>query len=150
MRSSTISTSVASPVQRLITSTAIGSALNTRSGASSTQPCASFCTSRTPRGSRGRASGAMALAILVSLVVLEHTIEPLADDRRREQFGQAGGDRFEERLLAGEMDIGVDRKTRRREEATLRDHQVAIEPEPIGQTEPARDAAFVLAVAVVV
>src|SRR5262249_12812658 len=51
---------VASPVQRLTTSAAIASALNTRSGASSTQPpCASLCTSRTPRGSRGRASGGM-------------------------------------------------------------------------------------------
>ena len=57
-RSSTISFTVASPVQRFTISAAIGSALNTRSGASSTQPpCASLCVSRTPRGSFGFASG---------------------------------------------------------------------------------------------
>ena len=57
-RSSTISFTVASPVQRLTISAAIASALNTRSGASSTQPpCASLCVSRTPRGSFGLASG---------------------------------------------------------------------------------------------
>jgi hypothetical protein len=50
-------------VQRLMISAAIGSALKTRSGASSTQPpCASLWTSRTPRGSRGRASVAMMVA----------------------------------------------------------------------------------------
>src|SRR6202044_507028 len=60
-RSSTIASSVASPVQRLTISTAMVSALNTRSGANSTQPpCASLCTSRTPRGSRGRASAGIA------------------------------------------------------------------------------------------
>src|SRR6266404_3391251 len=49
---------VTSPVQRLMISAAIGSALKTRSGASSTQPpWASLWTSRTPRGRRGRASG---------------------------------------------------------------------------------------------
>src|SRR5262245_43641211 len=59
-RSSMISPKLASPVQRLMISTAIASALNTRSGASSTQPpCASLWASRTPRGSRGRASAGM-------------------------------------------------------------------------------------------
>ena len=59
-RSSTIAASVASPVQRLRISAAIASALKMRSGASSTQPpCASLCVSRTPRGSRGLASGAI-------------------------------------------------------------------------------------------
>src|SRR5258708_7541950 len=57
-RSSTMAAKLASPVQRLTTSAAIWSALNTRSGASSTQPpWASLWTSRTPRGRRGRASG---------------------------------------------------------------------------------------------
>ena len=61
-RSSTIAANVASPVQRLRISTAIASALNMRSGASSTQPpCASLWVSRTPRGSRGLASGAIGL-----------------------------------------------------------------------------------------
>ena len=63
-----ISPKVASPVQRLTISTAIASALNTRSGASSTQPpCASLWTSRTPRGRRGRASAAMAAGAFGSL-----------------------------------------------------------------------------------
>ena len=55
-RSSTIASSVASPVHRFNISTVIASALNTRSGASRTQPpCASLCVNRTPRGSRGKA-----------------------------------------------------------------------------------------------
>src|SRR5215211_4662001 len=60
-RSSTIAANVASPVQRLRISTAIASALKTRSGASRTHPpCASLCVSRTPRGSFGLASSDMA------------------------------------------------------------------------------------------
>ena len=53
-RSSTIASTLTRPVQRLRMSTAMASALNTRSGASRTQPpCASLFTSRTPRGRRG-------------------------------------------------------------------------------------------------
>src|SRR6516162_7401499 len=60
-RSSMIASNVASPVHLFRTSAETASALNTRSGASSTHPpCASLCTRRTPRGSRGRASGAIA------------------------------------------------------------------------------------------
>src|SRR5665647_1060346 len=45
-RSSSIVSTLASPLQRLRISTAMASALNTRSGASRTQPpCASLCTS---------------------------------------------------------------------------------------------------------
>src|SRR5436305_3906293 len=59
-RSSTISATVASPVHRFTISAAIASALNRRSGASSTQPpCASLCVSRTPRGNFGFASPTM-------------------------------------------------------------------------------------------
>jgi hypothetical protein len=58
--SSTNSAKVTSPVQRLMISAAIASALNTRSGASRIHPLwASLWTSRTPRGSRGRASEGM-------------------------------------------------------------------------------------------
>src|SRR4051812_43250072 len=61
-RSSTMSFTVASPLQRLMISCAGPSALNTRSGASSTQPpCASLCVRRTPRGSFGFASTAIVI-----------------------------------------------------------------------------------------
>ena len=57
------------PVQRLRISTAIASALKMRSGASSTQPpCASLFTSRTPRGSRGFASGAIGSVSVTSFL----------------------------------------------------------------------------------
>src|SRR5262249_42834408 len=60
-------------------SAAIASALKTRSGASSTQPpCASLWTSRTPRGSRGRASEAMTV-----LGSLNRCSSRLAARRRR-------------------------------------------------------------------
>src|SRR5262245_12454264 len=70
-RSSMISPKVASPVQRLMISTAIWSALKTRSGASSTHPpCASLWVSRTPRGRRGRASAGMTVPGSLTAVLL--------------------------------------------------------------------------------
>src|SRR3974390_235775 len=63
-KSSTIAAMLASPVQRFKISTATVSALNTRSGASSSQPpCASLCVSRTPRGSFGRALSATSVIL---------------------------------------------------------------------------------------
>ena len=55
-----------------------------------------------------------------------------------------------QRLLAHEMDIGLDREFRRRQRAFLAHDVVAVEPEAVGQDQPALDAALVLAVAVVV
>src|ERR1700737_563722 len=77
-----ISRTLASPLQRLMISAAIASALNTRSGASSTQPpCASLCTSRTPRGRRGRASILTASAMAGPLLPRQKSAQ--RDVRRR-------------------------------------------------------------------
>src|SRR6266568_4918756 len=84
------------------------------------------------------------------IVALEHAFDPLGDDPRREQLGERGGDRFEQRLLAHEMDIGIDRKAGGWQKSAQRDDVVAIKPDPIGELEPARDAAFVDGFAVVV
>ncbi len=84
------------------------------------------------------------------VVISQHALEPLADDLRREQLGEAGRHRFEQRLLAGEMHIGVDCKSRCRQQAAFRDDIIAIEPKPAGQAEPALDAALILAIAVVI
>src|SRR5580704_14808026 len=68
-----IASNVASPVHLFRTSAETASALNTRSGASRTQPpCASLCTRRTPRGSRGRASAAMAVGASLTVLVLRY------------------------------------------------------------------------------
>ena len=73
-----------------------------------------------------------------------------AVDRGGEQLRQAGRDRLDERLLAHEMDVGLDREFRRRQRAFLAHHVVAVEAETVGEDEPALDAALVLAEAVVV
>src|SRR5579871_241208 len=81
-----MSAKVASPVQRFTISAAMASALNTRSGASSTQPpCASLCTSRTPRGSRGRASSAMADG---TLLIERSSLVPRHEGARRNMPGR--------------------------------------------------------------
>ena len=69
---------------------------------------------------------------------------------RREQFGERGGDGFEQRFLAHEMHIGFDRESRRRQQPAQRHDVIAVEAEPVGELEPARDAAFALALAVVI
>src|SRR5271169_694508 len=48
------------------------------------------------------------------------------------------------------MYVGVDGKTRRRQQALQRYDIVAFEPQSVGQLEPARDAAFALVGAVVI
>src|SRR2546428_4242809 len=83
-------------------------------------------------------------------VALEHALDPLADDLRGEQFGERGGDRLEQRLVANEMDVSLDRKARARQEPGKRNHIVALEPEPVSQLEPARDATVALGLAVVI
>src|SRR5260370_17156636 len=50
----------------------------------------------------------------------------------------------------GRSALGLDRKARRRQQARERDDVVAVEPDPVGQLEPARDAAVAFALAVVV
>ena len=57
--------------------------------------------------------------------------------------------RLQQRSVADEIDISVDRKAGRRQETCGRDHVIAIEAETVGQPEPAGDPA-VLVVAVVI
>ena len=59
-------------------------------------------------------------------------------------------DGFELRLLAQEVDIGIDSKSRARQQTTQRRHVVAIEAKSIREFEPACNAAVELALAVVV
>src|SRR2546423_7138595 len=86
-RSSTISFTVASPLQRFTISAAIASALNTRSGASSTQPpCASLCVRRTPRGSFGFASAEM---VMLTPAAQKHPAEYVSARHRRDAARRA-------------------------------------------------------------
>ena len=58
--------------------------------------------------------------------------------------------RSQQRFLANEMHIGFDREARRRQQAGERDDVIAVEPDPVGELEPARDAAVAFRFAVVV
>src|SRR5207245_4450215 len=60
-------------------------------------------------------------------VALEHAIEPLADDLRREQFGERGWDRLEQSLVADAVHMALDRYARRRQHACERDDEGAVE-----------------------
>src|SRR5580704_13323016 len=84
------------------------------------------------------------------IVALEHAVDALADDLRREQFGERRRDGFEQRFLADEMHIGFDGEFRRRQQAAQRHDVIAVEAEPVGEFQPARNAAFALALAVVI
>src|SRR5580704_2149764 len=84
------------------------------------------------------------------IVALEHAVDALADDLRREQFGERRCDGFEQRFFAHEMHVGLDGEFRRRQQAAQRHHVIAVEPEPVGEFQPARDAAFAVALAVVI
>src|SRR5262249_51826627 len=84
------------------------------------------------------------------IVALEHALDALADDDRREQLGERRGDRLEQRALTYEAHIGLDRKPRPRKNAAGRDDVVARKPEPVGELEPARNAAVALLRAVMV
>src|SRR5262249_52270052 len=59
-------------------------------------------------------------------------------------------DRFQQRLFTHEMNIGIDREARRRQETAQGRHIVAVETEPVGELEPARDAAFALPASVMI
>ena len=51
------------------------------------------------------------------VVALQHAGDALAVDRRREQLGQRGGHRLQQRALAHEVDVGFDREARGRQRA---------------------------------
>src|SRR5262249_52357556 len=60
------------------------------------------------RNPAGRAADAGEISKRVGadeVVALEHALEPLADDLRREQFGERGCDRLEQGLVADEVNI---------------------------------------------
>ena len=69
---------------------------------------------------------------------------------RREQFGERGGDGLERRLVAHEVHISLHRETRRRQNAFGGFHIGVVEPEALGQLQPALDAAFAADVAVMI
>src|SRR5262249_47959437 len=50
------------------------------------------------------------------IVVVKHALHALTDDLRREQFGKRRRDRCEKRSLADKVDIGIDGKSRSREQ----------------------------------
>src|SRR5262245_11929054 len=57
---------------------------------------------------------------------------------------------FEQRLVAHEVHVGLDREPRGGQQPRKRDDIVAVESDPVRQLEPARDAAVALAFAVMV
>ena len=87
--------------------------------------------------------------IVDEIVVLEHPGDALLVDLGREQLGQRGGDRDDERLLDDEAHVGFDGEDGGGQGAPPRHHVLAVEAEAVGQHEPALDAAGVLAKAVV-
>ena len=84
------------------------------------------------------------------VVVLEHAGDALAVDGGREQLGERGGHRLQQRALAHEIDIGLDGKARGGQRALHGDDVGAVEAERVGQHQPALDAALLAAVAVVI
>ena len=84
------------------------------------------------------------------VVVLEHPFDAFADDLRREQFGQGRCDRLEQGFLAHEMHVGFDREARAGQQPCERGDVVAVEAEPVGELEPARDAAVAGGLAVMI
>ncbi len=68
----------------------------------------------------------------------------------REQLGQRGGHRLQQRALAHEVDVGFHREARARQRTLPGDDVGAIEAQRVGQHQPALDAALLAAVAVVV
>src|SRR6266446_8681695 len=96
-------------------STAIASALNTRSGASRTQPpCASFCTRRTPCGRRGRASGTIGVfwSIMLLLLLVRH--EGARRDMPRRHVGVMERIEHRPQHIAFEFECVEDRRLRLR------------------------------------
>jgi len=67
-----------------------------------------------------------------------------------EQLGERGGDRDGDRLLAHEGDVGFHGKLGRRQRPLHGNDVVAVEAEAVGQHQPALDAAFLLAVSVMI
>src|ERR1700722_3185616 len=84
------------------------------------------------------------------VVMRQHSRDALLMQVGREQFGERGGNGLERRLVADEMHIGVHRKARRRQDALGRFHIGAVEPQSLGQLQPALDAALGSEIAVMV
>ena len=84
------------------------------------------------------------------IVALQHAGDALAVDGRREQLGQRGGHRLQQRALAHEIDVGLDGEARGRQRALHGDHVGAVEAQRVGEHQPALDAALLAAGAVMI
>src|SRR4029078_263224 len=84
------------------------------------------------------------------IVVRKHARHALADNHRRKQLGERGGDRLEQGLLAHEMHVGLDGKTRARQDSAQGRDVTALKPEAVGELEPPRNAAVAFALAIMV
>src|SRR6202453_5054081 len=84
------------------------------------------------------------------VVMRQHSRDAFLVQVGREQFGQRGGDGLERCLVADEMHIGVHGEPRRRQDALGRFHIGAVQPQSLGQLEPALDAALGSEIAVMI
>ena len=66
------------------------------------------------------------------VVVLQHAGHALADDVGRKQFGERRGDRFQQALFAHEVQIGLHREARARQQGTARFDQLAWQAQCVG------------------
>ena len=95
--------------------------------------------------------GEVGEGVLVDEVVArEHRARALADDGGREQLGERGRDGLQKRPLAHEVHVGVDCETGRGQHSVFGEDALPIEPQPLAQVQPLRDAPLSLASAVVV
>jgi hypothetical protein len=60
------------------------------------------------------------------------------------------GDCFQQCLVAYKMHVGIDREPRRGQQTAERGHVFAVQPQDVGQAEPARNAAIAFAGPVVI
>ena len=80
----------------------------------------------------------------------EHGGDALGDDGRREKFGERRGDGLQQRAVPHEMHIGVHGEARLGQDQRGAFHDRAIKANPLGQLEPALDAAGLAAVTVMI
>ena len=84
------------------------------------------------------------------IVIGQHARHTLADDIGRKEFGQRGGDRLEQRPRRAKVNIGFHRIAGDRQDRAGADDEVAIEPQALGELDPAVDAAVGFVFAVVI
>ena len=83
-------------------------------------------------------------------VIGEHARDALGVDAGREQLGERGCDAFQHTAVAHEVEVGVAGETGARQDALGGLHILPRQAQSVGEAEPALNAAFVFADAVMI